>query len=107
VVALQGAAGSGKTRIVEELRFRLGTRGGSVITARCHEGEAGLALGVVTELLRGALIVQPGLASHLEPYELAELSRLVPALGQESNEAPTAALAALAPLAPLDTPGAQ
>ena len=97
VVGLQGAAGSGKTRIVEELRFRLGTRGGTVITARCHENEARLALGVVTELLRGALVAQPGLASHLEPYELAELSRLLPALGPPAHE----------PVAPLDTPGAQ
>ena len=85
-MGLQGAAGSGKTRIVEELRFRLGTRGGTVITARCHENEARLALGVVTELLRGALVAQPGLASHLEPYELAELSRLLPALGPPAHE---------------------
>jgi len=98
VVGLQGAAGSGKTRIVEELRLRLSNRGGTVIMARCHEGEAGLALGIVTELLRGALVARPGLASRLEPYELAELSRLVPAVGQGTGEAA---------VSPLDTPGAQ
>jgi DNA-binding SARP family transcriptional activator/tetratricopeptide (TPR) repeat protein len=98
VIGLQGAAGSGKTRIIEELRLRLATSGGTVITARCHEGEAGLALGIVTELLRSALVVAPGLASHIEPYELAELSRLVPALEPPPHEAR---------LPPLDTPGAQ
>ncbi len=98
VVGLQGAAGSGKTRIVEELRLWIDKRGGTVITARCHEGEAGLALGIATELLRSALIAEPGLASRVEPYELAELSRLVPALGHLVDESS---------LPPLDTPGAQ
>jgi len=98
VVGLQGAAGSGKTRIVEELRMRLGKQGGTVITARCHEGEAGLALGTATELLRSALVVQPGLASQVDHYELAELSRLVPSLGPRADSDR---------LPPLDTPGAQ
>jgi len=98
VVALQGVAGSGKTRIVEELRLWIDKRGGTVITARCHEGEAGLALGIATELLRSALVAEPGLASQVEPYEQAELSRLVPALGHRVDETS---------LPPLDTPGAQ
>lgn len=99
LVAVAGEAGAGKSRIVEELARRLGEDGAPVISVRCHEGEAGLALGLVTELLRSAAALRPDLAARVPPHDLIELSRLVPglAVGLPDLRAPQ----------PLDTPGAQ
>ncbi|MDQ6778418.1 MAG: AAA family ATPase, partial [Actinomycetota bacterium] len=55
LAVIEGEAGIGKTRCFEELARRARAAGAVVLTARCHDDEAGLPYGPVIELLRGAL----------------------------------------------------
>lgn len=101
VVALEGEAGIGKTRLAEELLQYVRARGGATITARCYEGEANLAYGPVAEALRAA-ISQPERAARLADvpvHWLSEAARLLPELSQARPGIP--------PAPPLTSPGAQ
>ena len=94
LAVLEGEAGIGKTRLLEEVAGELRARGAPVLTARCHEDERGLPYAAVVELLRG--LVRDGRApTAAAPADLAEAARLVPELAQ----APAAGA--------LDGPGAQ
>ncbi len=92
-----GPGGSGKTRLVEELRDELATRGVGNVVVHCYDGERGIAFGVVTAMLRSALRARPDLADHLDPAERAEVARLVPQISPARDQ----------PVAALESPGAQ
>ncbi|MDX6555399.1 MAG: hypothetical protein QOD86_1594, partial [Miltoncostaeaceae bacterium] len=92
MVVLEGEAGIGKTRLVEEVVGELRARGAAVLEARCHEDERGLPYAAVAELLRG--LVRDGRAVAARPEDRTEAARLVPEL------APAPAVG------PLDGPGA-
>lgn len=79
VVLIEGEAGVGKTRLVTEALAQpsLGTR--RWLTARCYEGEAGLAYGVFVDALRAAYEARGDDWVDRLPAEVAaEVARLLP-----------------------------
>jgi DNA-binding SARP family transcriptional activator len=96
VVAVAGQAGSGKTRLVAELRAEAAGAGTVVLAARCHDGETELPFVLAADLLRTALAVRPDLPDILPRQTAAMAGRLVPALAASQPEAETAP--------PLDSP---
>jgi tetratricopeptide (TPR) repeat protein len=80
VVAIAGQAGSGKTRLIAELRAEAAGAGVTVLAARCHDGETGLPFVLAADLLRTALAVRPDLPETLPRQTAAMAGRLVPAL---------------------------
>jgi DNA-binding SARP family transcriptional activator/tetratricopeptide (TPR) repeat protein len=83
VVLVTGEAGIGKTRFVDELEAVLHRDGATVLAARCHRGEEGLAYGPVAEVLRSRLDradVERRLL-ELPEWQRTEVSRLLPELG--------------------------
>ena len=80
LVALQGEAGIGKTRLAEEFCAWARQHGAALLTARCFEGETSLAYAPFFQALTSAL-VEPGFNSRLEelPDEwLDQAARLLP-----------------------------
>jgi DNA-binding SARP family transcriptional activator len=78
VALVEGEAGVGKTRLVDELLRRVVAEGGLVLRSRNYDAQAGLPYGVIAEVLTPALQA-PGLAGT-DPVWLAELGRVVPDL---------------------------
>ena len=96
VVAVAGQAGSGKTRLVAELRAEAAGAGAAVLAARCHDGETELPFVLAADLLRTALAIRPDLPEILPPQTAAMAGRLVPALAASQPDAEAAP--------PLDSP---
>jgi len=80
VVAIVGEAGSGKTRLIAELRAEAAEAGTAVLAARGHDGETGLPFVLAADLLRTALAVRPDLPDTLPAQTAAMAGRLIPAL---------------------------
>jgi DNA-binding SARP family transcriptional activator len=99
VLTVEGEAGIGKTRYVEELEAALHRRGVPVVVARCHAGERGLALGPVIELLRAATRMEGAdqRVAELPLHVRSEAGRLLPSLADDAGVPPPVAL---------DSPGA-
>jgi len=98
LIAIEGEAGIGKTRLVEATIAAASERGQRALCLRCYEGETQLAFGPIIDGLQSAL-AQPAMAAALErlPHDDSrELARLVPAFGATNG-----------PAGPLDNPGAQ
>jgi DNA-binding SARP family transcriptional activator/tetratricopeptide (TPR) repeat protein len=95
VVAIAGQAGSGKTRLIAELRAEAAGTGAVVLAARSHDGETGLPFVLAADLLRTALAIRPDLPGTLPAQTAAMAGRLVPALAASHPDA-------VAP--PLDSP---
>ena len=96
LVVLSGEAGIGKSRLVAEVSAGKHAQG-TVIVSRCHEGEAGLAFGVISEVVRLALRADEGAFDRLPPAWRVEVARLLPELVSGADPQPP----------PLDSPGAQ
>lgn len=80
VVVVEGEAGVGKSRLVDELAARVAREGGHVIAARAHPAESGLALASIAALIRAGLDL-PGVATRLAALPavaVAEVDLLVP-----------------------------
>lgn len=101
VVALEGEAGIGKTRLAEEFAAYAKSRGSRFVSVRCYEGEADLAYGPIVAGLRTAIGQQAdaGWQKQLAPHWLSEAARLVPELASLRADLP--------PPLPLENPGAQ
>lgn len=101
VVALEGEAGIGKTRLAEDFATYARTRGASVVAIRCYEGEVDLAYGPVAAGIRAAINQQrdPHWHKTLDPHWLSEATRLLPELATLRPD--------LQPPQPLNSPGAQ
>jgi DNA-binding SARP family transcriptional activator/predicted ATPase len=99
ILTVEGEAGIGKTRYVDELEAALHRQGVPVIVARCHAGERGLALGPVIELLRAATRTEGAdtRIAELALHVRSEAGRLLPALADDD---------AVPPPVGLDSPGA-
>src|SRR6185503_19603291 len=84
LAVIEGEAGIGKTRLANELAARVRTGGGVVLTARCHDDEAGLPYGPVVELLREAVndAERSGWPDALPAQRLADASLLLPDLAE-------------------------
>jgi hypothetical protein len=91
-VAIIGQAGSGKSRLVEELRAEAVGAGGTVLVARCHDGESALPFVLAADLLRSALNVCPELPDLLPAQTIAMAGRLVPGLADVQQDPRSPAL---------------
>ena len=101
IVAIEGEAGIGKTRLAEEFLARVREGGAATLAVRCYAGETDLAYGPFVGAL-GILAERTDLARRLAgtPADaLGEASRLLPSLVGLLPEAPD--------LPPMDTPGAR
>ncbi|HYO31956.1 MAG TPA: AAA family ATPase [Nocardioidaceae bacterium] len=98
VVWVEGEAGIGKTRLVEEFLSTLGAAEAHVLVGRAFEDEVGLAYAPVMEALRGRLRQDGDWVAEVEPRALHEAARLLP----ELLAGRTARL-----LSPVDDPGAE
>lgn len=100
-VIVEGEAGIGKTRLVEEFLLDVSTKGAKALVARCYAGETNLAYGLFTEGLSEA-IGRPDSAARLEGvpgHFLSEATRLLPQLAGLFPDLPS--------LPPLEGPGAR
>ena len=79
VVAVVGQAGSGKSRLIAELRA-LAAGSSTALAARCHDGETEIPFVLAADLLRAALAARPELPGALAAQTAAMAGRLVPAL---------------------------
>jgi tetratricopeptide (TPR) repeat protein len=80
LLALEGEAGIGKSRLAAEFLDAVQARGARVIQARCYSGESGLAYAPFVQAFSAAL-AQPEAAARLQalpPGVLAEVGRLLP-----------------------------
>lgn len=98
VVWVEGEAGIGKTRLVEEFLSTLGADEAHVLVGRAFEDEVGLAYAPVMEALRGRLRQDSDWLAEVEPRALHEAARLLP----ELLAGGTASLPS-----PVDDPGAE
>ncbi len=89
-----GAAGCGKTRLLEEFRAEAQAAGGVMLASRCHDGEGELPFVAAADLLRTALSVCPELPARLPAHTAAMTGRLCPELAVDYPDDP----------APLDSP---
>jgi DNA-binding SARP family transcriptional activator len=79
LVAIEGEAGIGKTRLVEEFVGPFRTEGRVALSTRCHRDETELAYGLVIELIRAAL--GDGRVVAAEQWWLGEVARVMPEVG--------------------------
>ncbi len=104
LVAIEGEAGIGKTRLAESFADHARSGGARTAIARSYDGEHNLAYGPFVEALRGVLgtaggAPPPGWLARLPPHAVSEVGRLLPELSALRPE--------LSPAPPLDSPGAQ
>jgi DNA-binding SARP family transcriptional activator len=100
LAVIEGEAGIGKTRLARELVASVAAAGGRVLSARCHEDEAGVPYAPVVALLGEALRAAPeAIARDLPAQRVADASLLLPELASARPDLP-------APVA-LSGPGAQ
>ena len=92
VVAIIGQAGSGKTRLITELRDQAAEAGATVLATRCHDGETALPFVLAADLLRTALAIRPDLPDALPAQTAAMAGRLVPALAAAQPDVAAPAL---------------
>ncbi len=98
VILVEGEAGIGKTRLVEELLSQLRDDGARVLVGRAYEDEGGLAYAPVIEALRGRLREGDDWLAGAGDRALGEAARLLPDLtAGRSGDTPPA----------LDGPGAE
>ena len=90
VVLVEGEAGIGKTRLVEELLAGL-PGDAPVLVTGAYEGEEGFAYGPVIETLRARLRRDADWVDALGPGTVAEVARLVPELGSGLADLPSSA----------------
>ncbi|HEX2913339.1 MAG TPA: AAA family ATPase [Chloroflexia bacterium] len=98
LVVVEGEAGIGKTRLVEDFLEAQRKAGQKVTKVSCYEGEAEMAFVAVSAVLHTALstLAEPGQLEAIELEWRQEAARLVPKLGAGLPAPP-----------PLDTPLAQ
>jgi DNA-binding SARP family transcriptional activator len=96
VALVVGEAGIGKTRLIEEFISGAVQRGAALVSARCYEGESGLAYGPIITLLRTAL-TRAEWIDRLKPGGLGEIARLLPEFAARHQPSTTS----------LDAPGAR
>ena len=92
LIAIEGEAGIGKTRLLAELRARPPLQRRPVLHVACQQDEAGLAFGAIVEALRsadtGSRIIDR--FSHLPEHTARELARVLPELIDRTGRPPPA-----------------
>jgi DNA-binding SARP family transcriptional activator/tetratricopeptide (TPR) repeat protein len=82
VVVVEGEAGIGKTRLVDEVATSLRARGAVVLRGQAFEDESHLPYRPVIDLLRERVLEDPAWVVGLDDTTLAETARLVPEVHQ-------------------------
>jgi oligopeptide transport system substrate-binding protein len=91
MVLVEGEAGIGKTRLIEEFANRVRWQGGQVAHGRCYEYDRPLPYCAINEALHDLLSRLPAIAlSRLPAWVLAEVSRLVPEISEMQSNPPPA-----------------
>ncbi len=88
LAAVEGEAGIGKTRLVEEFLKYLSGRGVTVLSGRCYQFGHGAPFHPIADALRDVRRRHPRAWPDLDPVWLAELSRLLPELISVSANLP-------------------
>lgn len=84
LLLIQGEAGVGKTRLIEEFATHLRWQGVRVLWGRCYEFERLLPYQPLAEALQAVLsTLAPGELADLPAWILVELARLVPELSEK------------------------
>jgi DNA-binding SARP family transcriptional activator/tetratricopeptide (TPR) repeat protein len=90
VVAIEGEAGIGKSRLLTELAADASRSGMQVLLGRCHESEQILPFGSWADALRAAgTLREDGALRELDPVWRAELARLFPELARPDLPVPS------------------
>jgi DNA-binding SARP family transcriptional activator len=76
VAVIEGEIGTGKTRLTDDFARWVSTQSGQVLRAQAYESERTTQLGLMLELLRGALAC-PGVAGA-DPIALGIIARVLP-----------------------------
>lgn len=77
LIAIEGEAGIGKTRLAEEFLAHARAHGAVVLAGRAYEGETNLVYGIFVEALR-ALTEQPEWRAKIPPAWQSQVARLMP-----------------------------
>ncbi|MBI4769268.1 MAG: AAA family ATPase, partial [Chloroflexi bacterium] len=85
---VEGEAGLGKTRLVEEVLRQVALRQARVACGQCVEFAAEVPYRPIVEALRSLLNGSPAFLSSLSPIWLAELTRLLPELRERYPDLP-------------------
>ncbi|HEV3310696.1 MAG TPA: AAA family ATPase, partial [Chloroflexota bacterium] len=82
-VVIEGEAGIGKTRLLEETLERARTIGMTTVVAQCYEGESDLAYAPAVQILRGTVerLRRSCALTEVPEQILGEAARLLPELG--------------------------
>ncbi len=93
LLAIEGEAGIGKTRLGAALADRVRAQGGTVLATQAYSGETGIAFAPVIELIRVGMgqLDGPSRLLSVSPELLREAARLVPALQPTLDPPPAAA----------------
>jgi DNA-binding SARP family transcriptional activator len=83
LVAIEGEAGIGKTKLAEAFLERAAAAGSTVVAARCYEEEISLAYSPIMDALQSALNRTNDWVSNVPEHVLAEGARLLPVLAHE------------------------
>ncbi|MBN1977444.1 MAG: AAA family ATPase [Anaerolineae bacterium] len=95
LVFVDGEAGVGKTRLVEELGQHVRQLGYRVVRGRCYEYECALPHGLLADVLRAALYVAgESVLERLPDWQVAELVRLAPEFAERFPSLPVLSLSA-------------
>ncbi|WP_132145381.1 ATP-binding protein [Kribbella antiqua] len=86
LVVVEGEAGIGKTRLVEELLVDLRKNGAAVLTGRAYEDEAALAYAPLVDALRARLREDARWVDDVPDQTIAEVSRLLPEIADARPE---------------------
>jgi ABC-type oligopeptide transport system substrate-binding subunit len=85
LLLIEGEAGVGKTRLVEEFGRQVERQDLRVLRGRCYEFERSLPYQPFPDLLRGGLpLMSPRDRAACPPWALAEVARLAPELAETS-----------------------
>lgn len=87
LIAIEGEAGIGKTRLAEEFLGRIREQNAIILSGRSYEGETNLAFGIFVDALR-MLIERKDLRAKIPSAWLDEVARLVPEIGDGATMPP-------------------